>query len=126
MSNSDYTEKLKDHFRNPRNLGIIENPEAEATVGNPRCGDVMKITLRIKDNVIEDAKFQTFGCAAAVATSSITTEMIKGKTLDEVREMKNQDVVDALGGMPPIKVHCSLLAIEALNKALGEYEKGNK
>ncbi len=123
MSNTDYTEKLKDHFRNPRNMGAIENPDAEATVGNPKCGDVMKMTLRIKDNVIEDAKFQTFGCAAAVATSSVTTELIKGKTIDEVKKMNNNTVVEALGGMPPIKVHCSLLAIEALNEALADYEK---
>ncbi len=122
MSNTDYTEKVKDHFRNPRNMGIIENPDAEATVGNPKCGDVMKMTLRIKDNVIEDAKFQTFGCAAAVATSSITTELIKGKTISEVKKMTNNTVVEALGGLPPIKVHCSILAIDALHKALDDYE----
>jgi len=122
MNNTDYNEKVKDHFINPRNVGEIENPEGEATIGNPSCGDVLKIMLRIKEEKIKDIKFKTYGCAAAIATSSILTEMIKGKTLNEAKKIQNKDVLEALGGLPNIKIHCSNLAADALHKAIDNYE----
>jgi nitrogen fixation NifU-like protein len=123
MGNVDYNEKVLDHFRNPRNMGAMKNPDAEATVGNPTCGDVMKIMLKVRGKKIQDIKFQTMGCVAAIATSSMTTELAKGKTLEEAKKITNQDVAKALGELPPIKLHCSNLAADALRKAIKEYEK---
>jgi nitrogen fixation NifU-like protein len=122
MGNVDYNEKVMDHFRNPRNMGELSDANAVATVGNPTCGDVMKIMMRIEDGVIEDVKFLTMGCAAAVASSSMATELVKGKTVEEVRGLTNRDVSLALGALPPIKEHCSNLAADAIGKALDEYE----
>ena len=117
-----YTKKVMDHFANPRNMGEIENPSGVGTVGNAKCGDIMRMYLNIDDNgVIQDVKFKTFGCGAAVATSSIATELIKGKTVQEALKVTNKAVVDALDGLPPVKVHCSLLAEEAIHAALWDY-----
>ena len=123
-----YSQKLLDHFRHPRNLGEIRNPDAWAQVGNPVCGDVMKIYLKIGKNpqgeeTIKEVKFQTLGCAAAIAVSSVLTEMVKGKTLKEALEVKGTDIARQLGGLPPIKFHCSLLGQEALKKAIHQYRK---
>ena len=117
-----YTEKVMDHFQNPRNVGEIENASGTGTVGNAKCGDIMRIYLDIDDNqVIRDVKFKTFGCGAAVATSSMATELVKGKTVQEAMEVTNKAVMEALDGLPPVKVHCSLLAEEAIHAALWEY-----
>ena len=117
-----YTEKVMDHFQHPRNVGEIENPSGMGTVGNAKCGDIMRIYLDIDDNqVIRDVKFKTFGCGAAVATSSMATEMVKGKTVQEAMEVTNKAVCEALDGLPPVKVHCSLLAEEAIHAALWDY-----
>lgn len=118
-----YSEKVVDHFTNPRNVGEIENADGIGQVGNPVCGDIMKIYLKIENNIIVDVKFKTFGCGAAIATSSIATEMIKGKTVEEALELTNQAVVEALDGLPPVKVHCSLLAEEAVKSAIIDYYK---
>jgi len=122
MGNVDYNKNIMEHFRNPRNMGRMENADAEATVGNPTCGDVMKIMLKIKNDKIKDVKFQTMGCVAAIATSSMATELAKGKTLTEVKKITNKDVAKALGQLPPIKIHCSNLAADALKKAIENYE----
>ncbi len=111
---------------NPRNVGVIEDADAIGEVGNPRCGDIMRMYLKIKDNVIEDIKFQTFGCGAAVATSSMVTELVKGKTLEEALKVTKMDVADALDGLPPIKMHCSNLAEEAIKLAIEDYRKKNE
>ena len=117
-----YTEKVMDHFQHPRNVGEMENPSGMGTVGNAKCGDIMRIYLDIDDNqVIRDVKFKTFGCGAAVATSSMATEMVKGKTVQEAMEVTNKAVCEALYGLPPVKVHCSLLAEEAIHAALWDY-----
>ena len=117
-----YTEKVMDHFQHPRNVGEIENPSGMGTVGNAKCGDIMRIYLDIDENqVIRDVKFKTFGCGAAVATSSMATEMVKGKTVQEAKEVTNKAVCEALDGLPPVKVHCSLLAEEAIHAALWDY-----
>ncbi len=116
-----YSEKVMDHFMNPRNVGELENANAIGQVGNPTCGDIMKIYLDIKDDVIEDVKFKTFGCGAAIATSSMATEMIKGKTVEEALQLTNKAVMNALDGLPPIKVHCSVLAEQAVKAALSDY-----
>ncbi len=116
-----YSEKLMEHFRNPKNMGKIENADAVGKVGNPVCGDEVYIYIKVNDNRIEDIKFETCGCAAAIGTSSITTELAKGKTLDEALELTNKEVVDALDGLPPIKLHCSELAVDALKAAVKEY-----
>ncbi len=118
-----YSDKLIDHFRNPRNMGRMENPDGIGKVGNPVCGDVMYLYIKIKDNKIDDIKFETFGCAAAIGTSSVITEMAKGKTLDEALKITKKDVVDAVGGLPPIKMHCSVLAADALRAAIEDYRK---
>ena len=118
-----YSEKVKDHFSNPRNVGAVENPDGTGKVGNPTCGDIMEITIKVNDNIIEDVKFRTFGCGAAVATSSMTTELAKGKTLSEAAHITKLDVANALDGLPPIKMHCSNLAVDALKDALGDYFK---
>ena len=120
-----YSEKVLDHFENPRNVGEIENASGIGIVGNPRCGDIMKMYILVDDNTktIIDCKFKTFGCAAAIATSSIATEMIKGKTIEEALKVTNKAVVEALDGLPPIKIHCSLLAEEAIKAAIYDYSK---
>ncbi|MEG6616076.1 Fe-S cluster assembly scaffold protein NifU [Peptococcaceae bacterium 1198_IL3148] len=118
-----YTEKVMDHFSNPRNVGEMADADAVGQVGNPTCGDIMKIYLKINENRIEDIKFQTFGCGAAIATSSMVTEMAKGKTLDEAMEITNKSVAEALDGLPPQKMHCSNLAADALQDAIKNYRK---
>jgi nitrogen fixation NifU-like protein len=120
-----YSEKVLEHFRNPRNVGKIENPDGVGKVGNPVCGDVMVMYLKIKDDVIEDAKFETFGCGAAIATSSMATELIKGKTIREALSVTNKAVAEALGGLPPHKMHCSVLAEEAIQAAINDYLEKN-
>ena len=117
----DYSEKVMEHFSNPRNVGEIENADGVGEAGNPKCGDIMKIYLKVKDNVIEDVKFKTFGCASAIASSSMATELIKGKTIDEAWNLTNSAVAEALDGLPPIKMHCSVLAEEAIHTALNDY-----
>ena len=116
-----YSEKVNDHFRNPRNVGEIENADGVGQVGNAKCGDIMRITLKIDDGVVTDAKFTTFGCGSAIATSSMATEMIKGKPLEEALELSNQAVVEALDGLPTHKIHCSVLAEEAVKAAVKDY-----
>ena len=116
-----YTEKVIDHFTNPRNVGEIENADGVGEVGNAKCGDIMKMYLKIEDEIITDVKFKTYGCGAAIATSSVATEMIKGKSVDEALRLKNSEVVDELGGLPDVKIHCSVLAEEAIKKAIGDY-----
>ncbi len=117
-----YTEKVMDHFENPRNVGEIENADGVGTVGNAVCGDIMKIYIKVEDDKIVDAKFKTFGCGAAIATSSMTTEMVIGKTIDEALAITREQVADALGGLPPVKMHCSNLAADALHAAIKEYQ----
>ena len=117
----DYSEKVIDHYTNPRNVGEIENASGVGKVGNPVCGDIMKIYIKVKDNIITDVKFKTFGCGAAIATSSISTELIKGLSIEKALELKNRDVVDKLDGLPPVKIHCSLLAEEAIHEAIADY-----
>jgi nitrogen fixation NifU-like protein len=121
-----YNEKVMQAFANPKNVGEVENYNAIGTVGNEVCGDIMQITLRIENNIIKDAKFKTFGCAAAVASSTTATSMIIGKTIEEARKIKNKDVIEELGGLPAQKIHCSVLAEEAINLALDDYEKRQK
>ena len=119
-----YSEKVIDHFSNPRNVGEIENADGLGTVGNSKCGDIMRMYLKVDDNgVITDCKFKTFGCGAAIATSSMATEMIKGKTLKEALKLTNKAVAEALDGLPPVKMHCSLLAEEAVKAAVEDYMK---
>ena len=121
-----YSEKVLDHFKNPRNVGEIENASGVGTVGNAKCGDIMRIYLDIDENgIIKDCKFKTFGCGAAVATSSMATELVKGKSINEALKVTNKAVVEALDGLPPVKVHCSLLAEEAIHAALWDYAKKN-
>jgi nitrogen fixation NifU-like protein len=119
--NAMYTEKVMDHFTNPRNVGEIENANGIGEVGNAKCGDIMRIYLEVENDVIKDIKFKTFGCGAAIATSSMVTEMVKGKTLDEALQISNQAVAEALGGLPPAKMHCSNLAADALHEAIKDY-----
>ena len=116
-----YSERVLEHYQNPRNLGEIENADGVGMVGNPVCGDMMKITIKVRDDRIEDVKFKTFGCGAAIATTSMVTELVKGKMLEEALQVTNQDVVEALDGLPPVKVHCSLLAEEAIKAAIEDY-----
>ena len=118
-----YSEQVMDHFRNPRNVGAIENADGVGKVGNPVCGDIMELTIKVKDGRIEDAKFRTFGCGAAIATSSMVTELVKGKTIEEALEVSNKAVAEALGGLPPVKMHCSVLAEQALRSAIEDYRK---
>jgi len=117
-----YSEKVLEHFRNPRNVGEIEDADGVGTVGNPVCGDMMSIYIKVEDDRIADVKFRTFGCGAAIATTSMTTELAKGKTLDEAMEITRQDVADELGGLPPVKMHCSNLAADALHEAIKDYK----
>ncbi len=117
-----YNEKVMDAFSNPKNVGEIENADGKGLVGNEKCGDIMQITLKIENDIIVDAKFKTFGCAAAIATSATATEMIKGMTIKEALEITNKKVVETLGGLPAQKIHCSVLAEEAIKKAIEDYE----
>ena len=118
-----YTDKVMDHFSNPRNVGSIEQADGVGTVGNAKCGDIMQIYLKVEDNIIQDVKFKTFGCGAAIATSSMATEMVKGKSIEEALLITNKAVMEALDGLPPAKVHCSLLAEEAIHAAIEDYQK---
>jgi nitrogen fixation NifU-like protein len=120
-----YSKKVLDHFQNPRNLGKIDHPDGVGEVGNPVCGDIMKLYIKVKDNKILDIKFETLGCGAAIATSSMITELAKGKTIEEALKITRNDVADELDGLPPIKMHCSNLAAEALHKAILDYQKEN-
>ncbi|MCL7388193.1 MAG: Fe-S cluster assembly scaffold protein NifU [Thaumarchaeota archaeon] len=121
-----YSEKVMEHFRNPRNMGEIKDADGVGTVGNPVCGDMMTIYIKVKDNRIEDIKFKTFGCGAAIATSSMITELAKGKTLEEALKITRKDVADALEGLPPVKMHCSNLAADALKAAIEDYYRKQK
>ena len=116
-----YSEKVMEHFQNPRNVGEMESPDGIGHVGNPVCGDIMELYIKVKDDIIIDAKFKTFGCGAAIATSSMVTEMVKGKTIEEALKISNKAVAEALDGLPPIKMHCSALAEEALKLAIEDY-----
>jgi nitrogen fixation NifU-like protein len=118
-----YSQKVMDHFKNPRNMGEIPNADGVGTVGNPVCGDLMTIYIKVKNNRIQDVKFKTFGCGAAIATSSMTTELAKGKTLEEAMKLTRKDVADSLDGLPPIKMHCSNLAADGLHAAIEDYLK---
>lgn len=120
-----YSEKVMDHFRNPRNVGVIENADGVGEVGNAKCGDIMKIYLKIQNDTIEDVKFETFGCGSAIASSSMATELIKGKPLDEALELTNKAVAEALDGLPAHKMHCSVLAEEAIKSAVKDYYDKN-
>lgn len=118
-----YSEKVMEHFTNPHNVGEMADANAVGEVGNARCGDIMRMYLKIEDDVVKDASFKTFGCCAAIASSSVATDLIKGKTLDEALRLKNSDVVEALDGLPAVKVHCSVLAEEAIRQAIENYRK---
>ena len=124
----EYTEQVMDHFMNPRNMGDMEDASGVGTVGNAKCGDIMRIYIKVENDVITDVKFKTFGCGAAIATSSKATEIVKGMTLEQAEQVTNKMVMEALGGLPPVKVHCSVLAEEALHAAIQDYraklEKG--
>ena len=123
---TEYSEKVMDHFSNPRNVGQIENASGVGTVGNAKCGDIMRMYLDIdENNIVRDAKFKTFGCGAAIATSSMATELVKGKTVEEALTLTNRAVMEALDGLPPVKIHCSLLAEEAIHAALWDYAQKN-
>jgi len=117
----EYTEQVMDHFMNPRNMGEMEDASGVGTVGNAKCGDIMRIYIKVENDVITDVSFKTFGCGAAIATSSKATELVKGKTIDEALQITNKAVMEALGGLPPVKVHCSVLAEEALHAAIQDY-----
>lgn len=117
-----YSEKVMDHFRNPRNVGVLEDANGVGTVGNAKCGDIMKMYLKIEDDIVKDVKFETFGCGSAIASSSMATELIKGKPVEEARQLTNKAVAEALDGLPDYKMHCSVLAQEAIEAALTDYE----
>src|SRR3989304_1300404 len=121
-----YSEKVMDHFTNPRNVGEIEKADGVGTVGNPECGDIMKLSIKVENDVITDVKFKTFGCGAAIATSSMVTELVKGKRLDEAEGISNATVAEALDGLPPVKMHCSNLAADALHAAIEDYRAKHK
>ena len=121
-----YSEKVMEHFQNPRNVGEIEEADGVGEIGNPVCGDIMKLYIKVKDDRIIEAKFKTFGCGAAIATSSMVTELVKGKTLEEAEKISRNTVAEALDGLPPIKMHCSNLAADALHKAIEDYKSGGK
>lgn len=118
-----YTEKVMDHYEHPRNVGVVDDANGVGVVGNPSCGDVMKLTIRVENDIILDAKFKTFGCGAAIATSSMVTEMVKGKKLSEALDISNKTVAESLGGLPKIKMHCSVLAEDALKAAIDDYHR---
>ena len=119
----DYTEKVMDHYENPRNVGVVKDASGTGVVGNPACGDVMKLTIHVENDIITDVKFKTFGCGAAIATSSMVTEMVKGKNISEALTISNKAVAEALGGLPKVKLHCSVLAEDALKAAIEDYLK---
>jgi nitrogen fixation NifU-like protein len=123
---SQYSEKVMDHFKNPRNVGEIENPDGIGHVGNPVCGDIMELYIKVKDGIIVDAKFKTFGCGAAIATSSMVTEIVKGKSIEDALKISNKTVAEALDGLPAVKMHCSVLAEEALKSAIDDYVNKSK
>lgn len=123
---SQYSEKVMEHFKNPRNVGEIENPDGVGHVGNPVCGDIMELYIKVNSGTIVDAKFKTFGCGAAIATSSMVTEMVRGKSIKEALKISNKAVAEALDGLPPVKMHCSVLAEEALKSAIEDYRKNSK
>ena len=118
-----YSEKVMDHFRNPRNVGVLEDANGIGEVGNAKCGDIMKMYLKIEDDIVKDVKFETFGCGSAIASSSMATELIKGKPVSEAMELTNKAVAEALDGLPEVKMHCSVLAEEAIQSALEDYQK---
>ena len=118
-----YSEKVMDHFSNPRNVGEIEDASGTGTVGNAKCGDIMKMDIKVENGIIVDVKFKTFGCGAAIATSSMATEMVKGKSIDEALQLTNKAVAEALDGLPPVKMHCSMLAEQAIHAAVEDYQK---
>lgn len=120
---SSYTDKVMEYFKNPHNVGEIPDADGVGTVGNPVCGDIMKLFIKVEDNVIKDAKFKTFGCGAAIATSSMITDIVRGKTIEDALKVSNKEVVKALGGLPDVKMHCSVLAEQALKKAIKDYLK---
>jgi nitrogen fixation NifU-like protein len=126
MTKGLYSEKVMDHFQNPRNVGEIADADGVGEIGNPVCGDIMKLYIKVKDNRIADAKFKTFGCGAAIATSSMVTELVKGKTLEEAEKISRDTVAQALDGLPPVKMHCSNLAADALQKAIEDYRSRGK
>lgn len=121
-----YSEKVMDHFMNPRNVGEITDADGIGEVGNAKCGDIMKVYLKIENDIVVDAKFKTFGCGSAIASSSMATELIKGKTVEEAWQLTNKAVAEALDGLPPVKMHCSVLAEEAIHKAINDYRISNK
>ncbi|MBQ7274685.1 MAG: Fe-S cluster assembly scaffold protein NifU [Clostridiales bacterium] len=121
-----YSEKVMDHFRNPRNVGVLEDANGVGTVGNAKCGDIMKMYLKIEDDIVKDVKFETFGCGSAIASSSMATELIKGKPVEEARKLTNKAVAEALDGLPDYKMHCSVLAQEAIEAALKDYEENGQ
>jgi nitrogen fixation protein NifU and related proteins len=121
-----YSKKVMDHFSNPRNVGHLEDADAVGKVGNAKCGDIMEVSIKVKDNIITDAKFKTFGCGAAIATSSMATELIKGKTLEEALTVTNKSVIESLEGLPPSKIHCSVLAEDAIKSAVDNYLRNTK
>ncbi|MDP2921987.1 MAG: Fe-S cluster assembly scaffold protein NifU [Candidatus Omnitrophota bacterium] len=123
---TEYSEKVMDHFRNPRNVGEIPDADGIGNVGNPVCGDIMRLYIKVDDGRITDAKFKTFGCGAAIATSSMVTEIVKGKTIEDALKISNRAVAEALGGLPKVKMHCSVLAEEALKSAIEDYKKKSK
>ena len=123
---SRYSDKVMEHFKNPRNVGEIENPDGIGHVGNPVCGDIMELYIKVNNNTIVDAKFKTFGCGAAIATSSMVTEMVKGKSIKEALEISNRTVAEALDGLPPVKMHCSVLAEGALKSAIEDYQRKSR
>ena len=126
MAEVGYSKKVMEHFMNPKNVGVIENPDGYGKVGNPVCGDVMEIFIKVKDDVIKDIKFRTFGCGSAIATSSMVTELAKGKHVDEAIKITRKDVADELDGLPPQKMHCSNLAADALSEAIKDYKNRKK
>ncbi len=121
----EYSKKVMEHFMNPKNVGILEDANGVGEVGNPRCGDIMRMYIKVEENIIKDIRFQTFGCGAAVATSSMVTEMVKGKTIEEALEITNKQVAEALDGLPPLKMHCSNLAESGVKAAIEDYRKKN-
>jgi len=123
---SMYSEKVMEHFKNPKNVGEMENPDGIGHVGNPICGDIMELYIKVENDIITDARFKTFGCGAAIATSSMVTELVKGKSIEDALKISNRAVAEALGGLPPIKMHCSVLAEEALQSAIDNYLKKRK